>query len=385
MSPDHIDVLIPAYNAAKTITHSILSLQNQTFKDFSVHIVDDGSTDGTGELVKALMIDDPRIRLYSQANNGIVDALNNGLGYCRARYVARLDADDIAQPDRLATQLRFLNDNPDFVAVGSNTRHIDEAGLPTGSYSRLSMPIKGNPYSLPAKEPYIIHPTWLVRRSAVDRIGGYRHVPLAEDSDLLWRLSEIGQLHNLTEILTDYRVHENSLSSSSVVNGRVMAIGSQLAAFSARRRREHKNDIVFNSTTVNSLKIVPTLKAMTKSTEVVLGQDELVDFRACVAAKLLELSSYRPYELDEGDCRYIRDALAAMKQYRPTISQSEVRAHAISAAARLCRAGRWREGRLLLRPDDTMSFVIRLLGRMPVLSTARAFVLRKRRAHEMVK
>jgi hypothetical protein len=85
----------------------------------------------------------------------------------------------------------------------------------------------------------------MVRRASVVGLGGYRYVYHSEDTDLYWRLLDHGQLHNLDSILGDYRMHSGSISGSSIVNGRIMSLGSQLAALSARRRRSRLPDSVF--------------------------------------------------------------------------------------------------------------------------------------------
>lgn len=385
MNAPQIDVLIPAFNAANTIVEAVQSIQRQTFSELAIHVIDDGSTDDTGARLRALMADDSRIKLHSQKNCGIVDALNKGLDHCTAPYVARLDADDIAHPDRLAAQVTFLSLNPNVIAVGSNARHINEFGVPTGSYSQLVPPVSGDPYSIPAHEPYLIHPTWLLRRDQLMSVGGYRHSPLSEDSDLLWRLSEKGQLANMHEMLIDYRVHVGGLSSASIVNGRIMAIGSQLAAFSARRRCEQRDDIAFSRLLHNSLRNARSLHRMMASVADLLRTDEIDEFNACVAGKLLELSSYRPYELEKDDCLVIRNSLTTLKRLRPEKSLSEARAHAISAAARLCSKGLWAEGCSLIHLRYLPAVSVRFLSRLRLFSWIRSAIVRKRRLREMVK
>src|ERR1700755_1199399 len=112
-----ITVLMPAYNAEHYIAEAIASVLQQTYANFELVIVNDGSTDGTRNIIKTFR--DPRIKLIDQANMGVAAALNTGLGHARAPYIARFDADDICYPERLEKQLDFLQSNPDYILVGS--------------------------------------------------------------------------------------------------------------------------------------------------------------------------------------------------------------------------------------------------------------------------
>ena len=100
-----IDVLIPAYNAGRTIRSALGSIQDQTIRDIRIVVVDDGSTDDTAAIVGEVAAADPRVELHRQANGGIVDALNAGLQRGQAEFVARFDADDLSYPDRFARQI----------------------------------------------------------------------------------------------------------------------------------------------------------------------------------------------------------------------------------------------------------------------------------------
>ncbi len=131
-----VDVIIPAYNSAMTIGIAIGSIQKQTLHDFILHVVDDGSTDNTSAIVKAIALSDKRLRLSTTPNYGVVYARNLALSQCTARYVAMLDSDDIAHPQRLAVQVSFLEQHPDIVAVGASARHINIDGTDLGTISR---------------------------------------------------------------------------------------------------------------------------------------------------------------------------------------------------------------------------------------------------------
>jgi len=337
MVAPQIDVLIPAYNAAATLVSALSSITEQSAPDIRIIVVDDGSTDATPDLLAEAARADPRLLVLRQANGGIVSALNAGLARAAAPYLARFDSDDIAFPDRLERQRAYLEANRDCIAVGCDAAHIDEHGAPLSGLPKVGPVARVDPDWAPAREPYILHPFLMARRAAIMEIGGYRSCPQSEDSDLYWRLSERGRLHNLDETLGQYRVHQKSLSSLSIVNGRIMAVGSQLAAFSAQRRRTGRADIVFDATLAPALREAETLEAMCNVANARLQDGERPRFRLAVGAKLMELAHYRPYELDLRDCAFIRAAL------NPSLVSAEnwgeLRWHVTETARRLLKKG----------------------------------------------
>ncbi|MFN3313141.1 MAG: glycosyltransferase family 2 protein, partial [Hyphomonas sp.] len=125
-----IDVLMPAYNASATIEEAVESLRHQTFSDIRIIIVDDGSTDDSPKIMNRLADHDPRIVVIRKENGGIVEARNTALSHADSEFVACLDADDIALPNRLEKTLQYLREHPDCVAVGGAVEHIDESGHP---------------------------------------------------------------------------------------------------------------------------------------------------------------------------------------------------------------------------------------------------------------
>jgi glycosyltransferase involved in cell wall biosynthesis len=304
-----VDVLIPAYNVAETIESAVGSIQNQTVTDIRIVVVDDGSTDRTGEILASMAKADPRITVITTTNGGIVDALNRGLSICTAEFIARHDGDDLAFPERFSAQLEYLQKHSDCVAVGSNAVHIDEHGKRTGTRSRLEGDVAPDPYWVPSKEPYLMHPFLMVRREAILKVGGYRHVYHAEDTDLYWRLLDVGRLHNLDVIHGEYRIHEGSISSSSVLNGRIAATNSQLAALSFLRRQNNQEDLKFEKTVLEDYKRGSTFRNVIDIASSNLTAEERRYLELSSATKLLSLMEYRPYLPDHDDCAFIGDAL----------------------------------------------------------------------------
>lgn len=345
----NFDVLIPAYNAEETIKESVGSIQAQTRKDIRIIVVNDGSTDRTGEVLRDIASTERRLTIVDTSNKGVVSALNTACSYVSAPFVARHDADDIAFPDRFERQLAYLETNPDCVAVGANAWHINDKGI---RYNRTHMPAEaaGNAQAIPSKEPYLMHPFLMMRSDALLKAGGYRYVYHAEDTDLYWRLLSQGRLHNLNEILGEYRIHQGSVSSKSVRNGRIAAIYSQLAALSFRRREDGRPDIEFPSEGLGQLNTASRIDDLLSLLSYSLTADERQYLRIATAAKMLELASYRPYQLDLDDCIFIRCALRADRAKMSASDRGMVRWHTADVLLRLTSARHWRRA-VALRPQ----------------------------------
>jgi len=304
-----IDVLIPVFNGSETIRSSVESILGQTEARIQVVIVNDGSTDSTANILSAMSAEDHRITVVDIPNGGIVEALNTGLQHCSAPFVARHDADDIAFPERLAEQLEFLLENPAYIAVGANAWHIDAAGNRLGSRTFFIGEPAPDPCASPSVEPYLMHPFLMVRREYLEKAGGYRHVVHSEDTDLYWRLLEHGQLFNLSDILGEFRIHAQSVSSISIVSGRIAAVHSQLAALSHRRRIRSAPDIIFERDGRTAGEKASSLQNIIDIFAGQLDAEELAYLQLSSAVKLLSLSCFRPYRLEDADLAYARDAL----------------------------------------------------------------------------
>lgn len=350
MTAQTIDVLIPVYNGAATVRDAVGSIQRQTVQDIHIVVVDDGSTDATPAILAEIARDDPRVQVVTQANGGIVDALNAGLRECSQEFVARHDADDLADPDRFARQAAFLRANPDVVAVASLARHMDEHGNRPGTVTDIPEPDKASATWAPSREPYLLHPFLMARTAAVRAVGGYRYVFHSEDTDLYWRLREQGRLHGMPEVMGDYRIHPNSVSSRSVRNGRISAVNSQLAAISARRRQAGQPDIDFPKAKIARYEHADSLREIVALGAEELTAEETAYLELAVSAKIVELAYYRPYELDAADCRFIRDSLARHGHLMTDDNRAELDKVLSGTAARLLGKGLVRSGLDVARP-----------------------------------
>jgi glycosyltransferase involved in cell wall biosynthesis len=356
-----IDVLLPVFNGASTVKQAVESILNQTLPSLRIIIVDDGSTDATPQLLSTLAQQDPRIAILTRKNGGIVEALNAGLEQCTSEFVARQDADDVSDLSRLEVQLAYLLRHPDCVAVSGGVRHIDEAGRSLGTVQLFPSPDRADPSWAPSREPYLSHPFLLMRRTAVRSVGGYRYAHNSEDTDLYWRLLELGRLHNLDFPLGSYRMHGDSVSGGSIVNGRIMAVNSQLVGLSALRRRAGRPDIRFEKKSMVDYRGSPRLASIYELVKAQLDAREATYLRIAAGAKLLELASYRPYELDADDCLFIRDARREWTDLS-VANRDELDRLTAASAARLLGKGLIREAAMLAPPSLYASVFARLVA-----------------------
>lgn len=202
---------MPIYNAEKYLALSIGSIIEQTFTDWELICVNDGSRDTSSKLLHELAVSEPRLRLFEQENLGLVAALQNGIAQARGSFLARMDADDIAMPERFEKQVRFLNEHPEVAIVGGGAIEIDEDGDPL----RLtSYPDNHDQlvHRLLHRETALIHPSVMVRHEILRAAGGYRSkFQWVEDHDLWLRISKLGKLANLPDIVLAYRQHASSI------------------------------------------------------------------------------------------------------------------------------------------------------------------------------
>jgi glycosyltransferase involved in cell wall biosynthesis len=296
------------YNSEKYIKETLHSILNQTINDISVIIVDDGSTDGTQEIIESIAKCDERVIYRYQENAGIVAAVSAAMQLCTASFVARHDGDDISYPDRFEKQLSYLEANKDCVAVSALARHIDQSGEPVGTETRVKDMSQVDDSSIPANEPYVLQPFLMMRLSSYEAAGGYRNLTIGEDTDLYWRMMNLGRLHILPEILGDYRIHQQSISSNSILSGRRMSAWTQLSALSAQRVRRNAPDLEFTQDLQRRIDSQYELIDLFNVASADLDEEERSWFYSAIAAKLIEVCYYRPFEPSKSDIKFIRRA-----------------------------------------------------------------------------
>lgn len=206
-----ISILMPVYNAEQYLRQAVASIQSQSLADFELIAIDDGSADRSRGILEDIARTEPRLKVLSRPNTGIVGALNDGLAIARAGFIARMDADDIALPSRLASQLSFLQAQPDCIVLGTAVQIVDSRGAVVDFYRPpqehdgiLQQLLVGNGGA-------IIHPSVVFRAGPLRAVGGYDPAFCkAEDLDLFLRLSRVGRLANQPEIGLQYRHHAKS-------------------------------------------------------------------------------------------------------------------------------------------------------------------------------
>jgi glycosyltransferase involved in cell wall biosynthesis len=212
-----ISVVLPAFNAVPFISEAIESVLAQTYRDFELIVVNDGSTDNTLEIAQKYAARDARVKVYTQANMGTAPTLNRGIELADGEWVFLMHADDRMRPNRLERQLDFIERHPELAVVSSLVRHIDSENRVIGRDNSKLITAEAVEKVVATNELVgISHPAVAFRKSAVLAVGGYRQAfwP-AEDIDLWNRLAEKGyKILVQPEYLLDYRMHGNSASIS---------------------------------------------------------------------------------------------------------------------------------------------------------------------------
>jgi len=224
-----VSVVLAVRDGALYLPRAVESILGQTLRELELIAVDDGSSDATPELLRRAESADPRVRVLRQAPAGLVAALNRGCAAAAAPYLARMDADDIAFPDRLARQAEFLDHHPGAALVGSAVVRIDAAGrevkrtvCPTTHAEIVSELERYNCFT---------HSTIMMRADRLAAVGGYRAAYLhAEDYDLWLRLAERGELANLSDPLLYYRVYPDQVSIRHIEQQVISSVGARAAA-----------------------------------------------------------------------------------------------------------------------------------------------------------
>jgi glycosyltransferase involved in cell wall biosynthesis len=240
-----VSVVMPTYNAQPFLHHAIDSVLAQTWTDFELIIVDDGSTDDSLAVAQSFAQSDPRVKVFGQSNAGTALTLNRAIELASSEWVFIMHSDDLMHPNRLERQLAFLDEHPELAVASSLVRHIDESGRVIGkdnsflfTHEEIEEKIRLN------KLIGFNHPAVVLRKSVVQGAGGYRQEfwP-AEDIDLWNRLAEQG--HKILvqpEALLDYRIHG---ASASISRARLTRIKVRWLKDSMLRRRRNEPELTW--------------------------------------------------------------------------------------------------------------------------------------------
>ncbi len=185
-----VSVLIPVYNVETYVEAAIHSILSQTYNSLEIIIVDDCSTDGTYAICQRLAADDRRIRLFrNDSNRKISFTLNRAYTESVGELIARMDGDDISEPDRIERQVRYLHSHPEIDLVGVSLIGIDSSGNELNRFAHLSdenLLLKSSKYVTPVSH------VWVAKRSVYEQLRGYRDIPGCEDYDFLLRMLSLG-------------------------------------------------------------------------------------------------------------------------------------------------------------------------------------------------
>lgn len=213
-----VSIVIPVHNAEEYVREALDSCINQTYTNLEIVVVDDKSEDGTLNILREYEQRDSRVKVLAvEKQNGLGNVINIGIRESNGKYIARMDADDIMCPERIEKQLKYLESNPNCVAVGGQIDIIDEQGNVVGhrEYAIKDEDIKRNRFLF---QPFA-HPAVTLRRSTLEDIGLYpENMWKVEDVKLFLILSTKGEFHNLEDTVLKYRVTFRTESQSKMVD-----------------------------------------------------------------------------------------------------------------------------------------------------------------------
>ncbi|MFO1062741.1 MAG: glycosyltransferase [Pirellulales bacterium] len=246
MNEPLVSIVMPVYNADRFLVEALASMQAQTFKDWELICVNDGCTDDSGRILNWFASIEPRMRLINQNNRGLVGALNRGVEAVHGSLIARMDADDIAVPDRFEKQVAFLREHPLHVAVGGSILQMDVDSDPL-SLESLPGDHEVIEERLLTRRTGMFHPTVMMRSADVFAVGAYRvEYEWVEDHDLWLRLAQRGRLANLPDLLLAYRLHSTSVCWSKS-DGQRRKVNDVLREAYRVRNRELPGSVILES------------------------------------------------------------------------------------------------------------------------------------------
>lgn len=204
-----VSFLMSVYNDGKYLNDCINSILSQSFDDFELIIVNDGSTDDSSEIIRSF--DDDRIKIFDKDNSGLTSSLNYGLKYCQGDWIARIDGDDICEVDRLFYQLQYAESG--VAVIGSRARLIDGNGKYIDSNTEVPLTHAKILKSILNSKLSLSHPATLINKKLMLEVGGYdERFIVAQDVDLWLRLSKVGMLLNVDKELIKLRKHGDNIS-----------------------------------------------------------------------------------------------------------------------------------------------------------------------------
>lgn len=225
-----ISVIMSVFNGAGFLREAVDSIRDQSFRDFEFIVINDGSTDGSAAILDGYRRRDARVRVIHQENKGLVAALNRGCALARGRYIARMDADDVAVGNRLLWQMTFMEAHPEVGVLGGAVDVIDIDHNMIKEYCANPETDREIRNVMLDTCPFW-HPTVFMRREIFRQLGGYRdNVFGAEDYDLWLRAADHCGLANLKAVLLHYRLHPSQVTVSKIRQLAFSTLAVQAAA-----------------------------------------------------------------------------------------------------------------------------------------------------------
>ena len=253
-----ISVILPVYNAEKTVREAIQSIIDQTYEKWELIVINDGSTDGTELTI--LSFKDNRIKYFvNEGNRGLIYSLNRGLKLASSKYIARMDADDICYPERFEKQVEFMESHPDIIVSGTQIAYF---GTKDTNYKKLKFPLDDKSLKeMLAISTCFAHPSVIIRKSMLESSAVTYDVNFknAEDYSFWVDLIPYGKFANLSETLLHYRVSDTQISQS----GNARTLKSVIECRKKYLRRLLESELVDSLfTSIN----IPVLKKVKRKT-----------------------------------------------------------------------------------------------------------------------
>jgi hypothetical protein len=228
-----VSVVMVVCNVERFLAEAIESILGQTYTEFEFIIADFGSADNSKSIVSSYAAKDSRIRLHEILPFGLIEARNTACSLARGRYIAMMDADDVAAPNRLELQFAFMQEHPQVGLLGGATEWINASGMPL---RLVQFPTEDHEIRLElANRCPFSHPAAMIRSEAFALVGGYRtKFAQAEDYDLWLRIAEHFKVANLKEVVLLYRIHPYQLTLRKRLQQTLCVFAAQVSASSRR-------------------------------------------------------------------------------------------------------------------------------------------------------
>lgn len=216
MDKPFVSVFIPVYNSEKFLSQAIESVLSQTYNNFELIIIDDGSTDKSYQISKKYLKLDSRIRLFKNDKNmGVGFTFNRAIGESKGNFIARMDSDDVMVCNRLEKQIDFMKKNRDIVCLGSWMKEINEKNEIIGE--RITPLFHRQIYEKMFYEMAIQNPSLMINKNLVpENFEWCKTDGILDDLDLLFKLLQFGKFANINDYLMLYRIHDNNLSLKNI-------------------------------------------------------------------------------------------------------------------------------------------------------------------------